>query len=68
MTIELVSIVLLLYLLFKNTYILVIGGIVVLLFYFFNYKEGAANKNSIISAQTLKKSVPIIKIAPSKPK
>ena len=68
MNIELVSIVLLLYLLFKNTNILVIGGIVVLLSYLFNYKEGAKNKNSIISAQTLKKSVPTIKIAPSKPK
>ena len=70
-TITIVSIVLVLYLLFKNTNILVIGGIVVLLSYYFNYKEGAANKktSALISAQTLKmKAAPIIKTVASKPK
>jgi hypothetical protein len=68
-TITIVSIVLVLYLLFKNTNILVIGGIVVLLSYYFNYKEGAKNKNALITAQTLKmKAAPIIKTVASKPK
>ena len=51
-----ITIILLLYLIFKNIYILVIGGIFII-FYYFNYKEGltAAEKKALITAKTVKK-------------
>jgi hypothetical protein len=50
-----ITIILLLYLIFKNIYILVIGGILII-FYYFNYKEGltAAEKKALITAKTVK--------------
>ncbi len=50
-TIGLLVIILVLFLLFKNINILVIGLIVIILSYYFNYKEGltAAQKKALIN-------------------
>jgi hypothetical protein len=65
----LLVIVLVAYLFFKNISILIVGGIVVLLSYFFNYKEGAINKQlnkTRINAAAKLKGVVVKKPAPKK--
>jgi hypothetical protein len=67
-TLVLVTPFLLAYLIFKNKYILVIGGIVSLISYF-NYREGmsAAQRKALINKSAKLKSPVVKKNAPTKP-